>query len=412
MQKFMKVIEKINYWAFIFLPFAMVISTGMLNAFIGLAGGSFILKKIIKKEWDFVKTPVNLPFLFFILIALISFYNSVDYRSSIKGIEKLLKYGLLFLACVDGVKEIKHLKRIIAGIAFSVGLIGLDGIWQAIFKYDFIHRRALLSCSIHLPRVTASFSAPNGMGIYLAVLTPLLFGLAFFYLKGWKKYLVAATAVLGGVGIVLTFSGGAAIGFFAAVIFLAIARRNKVMLSLILVVLLAAPFIIPKNLKDWARKVNYNPIVFICSPERLTLYATAANMISQHPLIGVGVNTFSKNYGRYKLVEMEKYAPTSDTMYAHNNFLHMGAEVGLLGLGIFIWFLVMLLGSGWQLYRRFESQFLKITALSLMACVIAFLINGLTETSLYNQIGVAFWFMVGLLLCLNNFSKDKEPFYK
>lgn len=408
MQKFIKAIERINYWAIIFLPFALAISTGLMNTFIGLFIGSAILKKILKKEWYFIKTPVNLPFLFFILVALISFYNTIDYRSSFKGIEKLLKYGLLFLACADQIKDIRHLKRIITSIVFFVGLIGLDGVWQFIFKNDFIHGHALLSCLIHLPRVTASFSAPNGMGIYLAILTPLLFGLAFFYLKGWKRYLVAAAAVLGGVGIFLTFSAGAAIGFFVAVLFIAVVRKHKVILASILVILLIAPFILPKNLKDWARKVNYNPITFVCGTERITLYATATNMIRQHPVIGVGVNTFSKNYGRYKLADMEKYAATQDGMYAHNNFLHMGAEVGLLGLGIFLWFLVMLFRNGWQIYKKTESGFLQITALSLIAGVIAFLINGLTETSLYNQIGAVFWFIVGLLLCLNNFSENKE----
>jgi len=407
-QKFIKIISGINYWTIILLPFAVAISTGMLNTCIGLVIGSAVLKKILKKEWYFIKTPVNLPFILFVLVALVSFYNSIDYRSSLKGIEKLFKYGFLFLVCAEEIKNIKHLKRIIVSIAFFVGLVSLDGIWQLIFGHDFIHGYPWRSCLIHLPRVTACFSAPNGMGIYLAVLTPLLFGLAFFYLKGWKRYLVAMSAVLGCVGILMTFSAGAAIGLFVAVLFMAIIRRHKVILASILAILLIAPLIMPKNLQDWARKVNYNPIVFVCGPDRLTLYATAANMIRQHPVIGIGVNTFSKNYGRYKLPDMEKYAPTPDRMYAHNNFLHMGAEVGLLGLGIFVWFLIMLFSSGWHSYLRSESGFIKITALSLIACIIAFLINGLTETSLYNQIGVVFWFMAGLLLCLNNFTEDKE----
>lgn len=408
MKKFINFVEGIKYWSIVLLPFALMISTGIMNTCIGLVIGSVILSKILKKEWCFVKSTAFVPFLLFILVALISFYNSLDYRSSIKGIEKLLKYGLLFWACVEGVKNIKHLKMIIASIAIFVALIGLDGIWQSIFGWDFIHGRTLLSCAINLPRVRASFATPNAMGIYLAVLTPLLFGLAFFYLKGWKKYLIALVTALGAVGILMTFSAGAVIGFFSSILFMAVVRKNKLILGLLLVVLLIAPFVIPRNLKDWAKKVDYNPVVFICGQERITLYATAINMIKQHPVIGVGVNTFSRNYGKYKLAEMEKYAPTQDRMYAHNNFLHMGGEVGLLGLGIFLWFLVMLFRSGWQVYKKSESYFLKITALSLLACVIAFLINGLTETSLYNQIGVVFWFVVGLLLCLNKFLENKE----
>ncbi len=407
MQRLVKIISKISYWAIVLLPLAMVISTGMMNTFIGLVVISWLLKKLLEGKWDFVKTPVALPFLFFILMALVSFCNSIDYRASIKGMEKLFKYGLLFLACAQEIREVKHLKRIIVSVALVIILVSLDGLWQLILGADFIHGRALLSCGIDLPRVTASFSSPNAMGIYLACFTPLLFGLAFFHLKGRLRIFIGLASVLGMTGIFLTFSGGAAIGLIGGILFLAIVRRHKVVLVMILALFLAGPFILPENLKDWARKVNYNPLEFVCGPGRVTIYANSMNMIRQHPVIGFGVNTFSKNYAKYKLAEMEKYAATSDTMYAHNNFLHMAGEVGLVGLGIFIWFLVALFKNGWQVYRRSGDDFLKITALSLIACIIAFLINGLTETSLYNQIGICFWFITGLLLCLNKISQSE-----
>ncbi|MCK9433023.1 MAG: O-antigen ligase family protein [Candidatus Omnitrophica bacterium] len=407
MKKAIEFIGALNYWSVIILPFAMLISTGLMNTFIVLVIVSFLLSKILKKEPPAAGGAILL-FLLFIIAALASFHNSVDYRASIKGIEKLLKYGFLLWACSGSIRDEKHLKRVAVSIAFSVCLVGLDGFWQLVSGSDFIRGNALRSCSIHLLRATASFSSPNSMGIYLAVLTPFLCGLGFFFLKGWKKLFMIIAAACGAAGILMTFSGGAAIGFFTAVLFLALVRRHKVILICILAILLATPFIIPRNLKDWARQVNYNPVVFVCSPQRITLYATAWNMIRHHPVTGVGINTFSKNYSNYKLAEMEKYAATPDGMYGHNNFLHLTAETGFLGLGIFLGFLFMLFRGAWRRYLALEDDFLKISALSLIACVIAFLVNGLTETSLFNQIGASFWFVAGLLLSLNNFSVKKE----
>jgi putative inorganic carbon (HCO3(-)) transporter len=127
-------------------------------------------------------------------------------------------------------------------------------------------------------------------------------------------------------------------------------------------------------------------------------------MISHHPLVGVGVNTFTRNYLKYKLPEPEN-AKTSDAIYAHNNFLHMAGEIGLLGLGCFLWILFNLFKTGIWLYQNLKEEYLKIVAISLIACFIAFLINGLTETSLYySRVAMIFWYLIGLSLALIKFS--------
>jgi hypothetical protein len=252
MKKVIEFTGFLNYWSVIILPFTMLISTGLMNTFIVLVIISFLLGKILRKDPHISSPGVMILFLLFVIAALVSFHNSVDYRASVKGIEKLLKYGFLFWACSGSIRDAKHLKKIAVSIACSITLIGLDGLWQFISGSDFIRGNTLRSCSIHLSRATASFSSPNSMGIYLAALTPFLFGLAFFFLKGWKKMLMIIAAAFGAAGILMTFSGGAAIGFFTAVLFLAAARRHKVILISILVILLVTPFIIPRNLKDWA----------------------------------------------------------------------------------------------------------------------------------------------------------------
>jgi len=406
--KLIKIFNFIIYWSLIILPFSIGIAQGVKETVTGFIIGFFVLGKIIKREKLFIKTVVNLPFLLFILVSIISFKNSIDYKASFMGIVKFIKYGFIFLVYAEEMRDLKHLRRIIVSVICGVCLVSIDGLWQYIFKQDFIRGQPLCTFFI-LPRTTASFPWPNAMGIYLAALAPFLFGFALFYFRGKKKYLMFAPAIVGVAGLYLTFSRGAGLGFFIAVLFMAIVRKSKFIITVLIAILLVFPFIMPKNIKVWARQVNYNPVVFMCNPERLTIYATAVNMIKHHPVVGVGVNTFSKNYAKYKLVEMEKYAATPDSMYAHNNFLHMAAEVGLIGLGIFLWFLFMLFRQGWQMYGRFDLEFLKITALSLLSCLIAFLINGLTETSLYNgRVVTVFWFITGLLLSLNNFTKIKE----
>jgi len=164
----------------------------------------------------------------------------------------------------------------------------------------------------------------------------------------------------------------------------------------------------PKNIKDWAKKVNYNPAVFMLNPDRISMYRNTLNMIRHHPLLGVGVNTFSQNYLTYKLPEPPG-AETASHIYAHNNFLHLAADIGLLGLGVFIWLLFNLFKQAIHVYRNTKDEYYKIVSLSLSACLVAFLINGLTETSLYySRVAMIFWYLAGFSLSLDKFLPRDE----
>ncbi|MFH1281379.1 MAG: O-antigen ligase family protein, partial [Candidatus Omnitrophota bacterium] len=137
-------------------------------------------------------------------------------------------------------------------------------------------------------------------------------------------------------------------------------------------------------------------------------YRNTVHMISEHPLIGVGVNTFAKNYGKYKTAAAEARMATPDITYGHNSFLQMGGEKGLLGLGTFLIFLVVVLKSIWRAFKRNKDPFLKALSVSVFASIMAYLINGLTETSLYYaRLVMIFWFLIGLGLALGKIS-DKQ----
>ena len=166
------------------------------------------------------------------------------------------------------------------------------------------------------------------------------------------------------------------------------------------------PFILPKNIKDWIKTTDSAWEVLL-NKERMNIYRTSLNMIKAHPFIGVGVNTYCLNYQKYKI--KETYGFTGNAMYyAHNIFLHMAAEIGLIGLIIFLWLLVALFKLRVKFYRSCDSDFLKICSLGIVAGIIAFLINGLTESNLYySKVATLFWYQIGLFLRLSRFKKEK-----
>ncbi len=401
MQKFIKIVGKINYWSIILLPFSVAIAPGIANTIICFMIVTFLIEKIVKKE---KLCSVSLPviiFGLFMIIGVFTFINTVSVKDSLNGMVKLIKFFMIFLVCSESIKDKEHFKKIAISVACAISLIGIDAFWQLFSGKDFIHGN-IIQGAIGLPRPTASFPNCNVMGVYLTGLTPLIAGLALFSLRLRNRIFLTSAALIGCVGVYLSLSRGAGIGLFVSVLFLSLVRNNKIITSGLILLLLVHPFIMPKNIKVWAKSVNYNPMFLLTDEVRTSIYRNTVHMISEHPFIGVGINTFSKNYGKYKTAATEAKMKTPDTIYAHDSFLQMGGEMGLLGLGTFLIFLFFTLKSFWIAFKRNSDPFLKAFSISVFAAIIAYLINGLTETSLYYaRVVMIFWFLIGVGLALN-----------
>lgn len=407
MQKTIKIVATINYWAIILLPFSVAIAPGVSNTVIGIMIGTFLVEKIFKKEKLCIFSLPVIIFALFMICGLLSFINTSSLKDSVSGMIKLLKFLMIFIVCSENIKGKEHFKKIAISVACAVSLTGIDAIWQLFSGKDFIRGNSLQGM-IGLPRATASFPGCNGLGVYLTALTPFIAGLALFSLQIKAKVLFLLASLIGSIGVYLTLSRGAGIGLFISVIFLSLVRRNKFITLALILLLFVYPFVMPKNIKDWAKSVNYNPVIMLTDAVRVGIYRNTIYMISQHPFVGVGINTFSRNYSKYRTAAVEATNPTADGYYGHNNFLHMAGEMGLLGLGVFLVFLFVTLKSIWLSFKKFADPFLKACAISIFAAILAYLINGLTETSLYySRIVMIFWFLVGAGLALSKISEKQ-----
>ncbi len=183
-----------------------------------------------------------------------------------------------------------------------------------------------------------------------------------------------------------------------------IIKKDKIIVFLTIIVLLITPFFLPNTIKDWAKNTKSIGELLL-NKERLVLYETSFNMIKQHPVIGVGVNTYVLNYQKYKLHDTTP-GTANTAWYAHNSYLQMAAEIGITGLLMFLYLLFKLFNGWRKFYIKADDNFLKITSLGILMGIFAFLIHGLTETNLYYpKIAILFWFQVGLLGWII-FSKD------
>lgn len=398
-----KIFDFMIYWTIILVPFSMAIAPAPMNVFAGLLLFSFLVKKIIKKQRLFIHTAINIPFLCFFIASAISVLNSINYQDSARGLFKLIQYAFLFLIIAEEIKDEKHIRKIVFSMVLGASLVSIDAIWQVIGGKDFI-RGNLPIINIGIKRATASFPDANVLGIYLSAIAPLIIVLAFYYFRNRKKIIMLLFSLLVLSGLALTYSRPTLLAIYISLLLSGIVKKGKLLISVLIIFALIAPFIAPQSIKDWAKAVDYNPLRFMCNDDRIAIYRNSLNMIKGHPIIGVGVNTFMKNYKKYKESPEYRNVVTSDYIYAHNNFLHMAGEIGLVGLTIFLWIIYKLFRTSASTYSKLKDNFLKNISLALILCLVAFLVNGLTESSLYySRVAVIFWYLIGFVLSLDKF---------
>jgi len=397
MKNILKYLDSIQYWSIVLLPFSMAISAAAMNAFMAILIVSFLAEKIIKKESLFINTRLNFPLLILFIITCFSILHTVSLKDSIRGgLLRFAQYAFILFITAEKTRDKAHIKKIIISIAIGLVFTSINEIWQVATGKDFMRGYPAV-VNIGIVRATASFKDPNTLGIYLSAIFPLIYGITLYRLKGTKRSLFILISILGAIGVLLTYSRPTLLAVYIAVFFLAIAKKDKLMLLLLTGFLFITPFIAPLSVKNWAKEVEYNPLRFMCNDDRIAVYRHTLNMIKAHPWIGLGANTYMNNYKKYKEYPEYRNVITPDYMYAHNTYLHMAAEIGIIGLCAFFWFIYIFFRQFADTYRSLEDPFLKITLFSLIACGIAFLINGLTESSLQSSRGaMIFWFLLGL----------------
>lgn len=408
MGKTIRFLELAICWLLALIPFSMAIAPAPMNVFMGLLIFCFLLKRLLEHQPVFFKSPVFLPLALFFVLTCLSLFYTFNFKDTLKGgVLRLLQYVFVFIACAQEIKDRRRIRLVIASVAAGLVLTCINEFWQVYSGKDFIRGYAPI-LNIGLVRATSSFSDANTLGIYLSALVPLVLALALYYYKGVKKSVFMLISLLAIAGVALTYSRPTLLAVYLVLFFMGIMRKDKVLVSLLLIFTLLAPFIAPRSVKLWAKSVDYDPLRFMCNDDRITVYVHSLEMIKDHPVLGRGANTFMKNFKNYHKPPHYRGVAAIDYIYAHNIYLHMAGELGLVGLGIFIWFIFALFAQAGKIYRGLKDNYLKIVSLALLGCLLAFLVNGLTESSLYySRLALIFWYLAGFSLALGRI-KDGE----
>ncbi len=124
---------------------------------------------------------------------------------------------------------------------------------------------------------------------------------------------------------------------------------------------------------------------------RSELVRAGLRVIATRPLFGVGIDRFYLLAGG--LASPELHALWQGRMNPHNDFLRFGAELGLVGLGLFLWILA---GAGTRIWKALQrTRDARLAGLA--AGLVAFLVTSLVSNPLMlREVSYVFWIALGL----------------
>lgn len=384
------------YAVLFFLP----ISKAIIESFSYIAIVCFITKNILEKK-QFEKSLLNIAVISYTLICFLSiFYSSNPMISSRSFIGKVAQNVLFFFAVAGTLNSEGRIKHGLYVLFFSSTVLGVDGIYQHFTHKDFIRHRPL----IFEDRIYASFGTPNDFSSYLVSVIP--FALAGFF-KGFKRkfvrFLSLALFGLLFTCLLLTVSRGGWFSFLGLLLFMSIwlGPLRALFLPLILFVIFLTAFA-PALVKE--RLLNFFTFLDFSSIDRKMIWSAAWKMIISKPLIGFGLGTFMFNFHNFVSKDYPNTVP-----YAHNCYLQLASEIGIIGLISFLSILVFFFYDGIKIIKTGKKTFLWLVLLADLSAIIGYCIQMGVDTLLYSvDLGLLLWLLLGIGVAAANCLRNVE----
>ena len=370
----------------------------------------------------------------FILINFFSIFSSQIHLLSLKGfIFKWLEQFILLFAAVEVLSDKKKISSFVLSLLAGLSLMAVNSFWQLFKGIDFLRSNLLTE-----GRVTSSFGHPNDYAAYLVVAVGVLFGvlISCFSASSWAirsesktktqlingRILISMLMISSLVVLGLTFSRGAWVGVAVAFGFVTLNRKRLIFFcvpALILFYIVFSPKMLAvrdvslfedyvstvktevsvehetkesmlnqlgSDIRDFPNNL-YLKVTKFGGMGRSGFWKQAFDIIKDYPVLGAGVNTYAKVVTRYQFT----YG-----WYPHNCYLHMAAEIGLLGLGSFLLMLLVLFIKVIKVVNVTQDPFIKNILLGSSAGLFGFLVHSFVDTNFYSvQLGALLWVING-----------------
>lgn len=365
---------------------------------LGMLAAVYCVRKIVDRTLQKDKPENAFPFFFpiclYIFVMFLSAINTPDLFGTLKGTLRATVYVLFSVVVYTVVQNRTTLKRLFVA-SFPSAAVAV--IWTVIVLIYHIDAWQWTSAYRSAPFTNYSVYGAFTALFFLVCLSRFLFDNGQYDRVLWTVWFVCF-----GVGLLMCFSRGVWLSVIVALGFMLLqlgrgVTHKKVLFVGAACLILFACLSLPSIYNIFVERISSTvDLSYASNRARLLRWGQAFVMFVENPILG-------KGYGAFAMLYEEDVALVGSytaqyQLGAHSEYLQVMAELGIVGLAVWIWLNLAFLRYGFRALKTLSDGFYRAIVIGLMAAEISLMVH-FTVNNLLNgdAIGVPFWGIYGLL---------------
>ena len=376
---------------------------------LGIVVFVYLVKLIIDKNMrerfrygirDFFNSTLSICLLIILGIMLLSTFYALEKTLALAESARFLTYVFIFFVIKYEFNSAKLVKNLLKCYIFTATLLSIFGIIQFFTRIGLDKKFVVhYSSGYSVVKIAATMFNPNAYSAFLILIIFPVIMLTIYEKNKKIKIMYGLISILLFINIIMTYSRNAQLGVCLGAMVLCVIYSYKLIIAFggIGVFTLFMPSVLDRvqDLQNAAQNAS-----------RIKLWKTAIMMIKEHPILGVGNGNFISRYNEY----VSKYRGLSYNSYkrypAHNSYLKVESELGIVGIVSFLAVLVTSLFRVKKLFTTTDDKFIKAFYMGAFASMIAFFFMNISDNLFFVPMATTyFWFLIATAESLLNSSE-------
>ncbi len=411
----MAVIAVICLLPFAALPLNIGFEPTLLDGALLMLFFVWFARTVSGEQETFINTPLTIPTLIFIALALMAFVAGLGHASLTPNtlrrfFEVMLAISLVFVV-TNVVRSERQLRQIVRAIAILGFGTASAGVFFYVLPQEWSIRLLSLLRIVRYPagpevlrfinddperpmRAIGTSIDPNTLGALLVLITVLIVPQLFSPKPVLKRVFVAPMLGMMGLCLILTFSRGSLVGLALALLVLATIRYRRLLPILIVVAIIF--LLLPQTQGYIDHFLSGVQGEDRATQMRFGEYKDALILISRYPWIGVGFSDAP---------DIDLYIGVSSV------YLLIAEQMGLIGLVAFFLVIGVFFVHTASVYRRSRrNDGLEAILLGFQLALVGALVGGIFDHYLFNinfpHMSAIFWLYIALGLVAARLARE------
>ena len=365
----------------------------------------WIIDKRKSAEPFLEKTPLNLPLFILIIWAIVEYVHGASYLGlplslnpgdeRFAALKNFIVIPLFFFIVVNNIKSQQQIKLIVLFMIISILVIDKN-FYSLITSHDVSH----YSNDLKFKGTSSSLSG-NALAVFLAQYSIVLVALFWHLRTLWIRLFLSLPIGLSYFSIMFLFSRS---GYFATVISFIVFGifRDKKILVFLLALFFCWQVVLPVAVKERIEMTRSDDGFDATSRQRFAMWENGMEIISSNPILGAGLD-----FTKHNIILLEEF-PGREWQSYHNAYMHTAVELGIIGLGLYMWIFFLSIFLGWRLYKKSGDGLYKALGIGLMCCVLACMAGNIAGTYWHFQNVIGFYWVLLALVTRSLIMIDKN----